>query len=698
MLIAIGFTIDDDPTFTIYWQNRLVPQSQVLKLPFFPELSSRSQCNAENIAVKWRYRVKGFLFFDWNQRISNNKLKLQIPDLNGWLNDKARMKSFTFKPTAIPSGFKRFLQMCHQCYDREYHFDQRDTEAEAALPTKYEYLDPTNAYFHRMKIGSGSSCIEVSKNMIIKLKIKRQVIYGKIEAFAVKGPLDSSQVSHDGLANVLFRREPSSIFGEELYYQFPSVKSIDFTIDESWKASHKDFKALEKIFPVTVRANLFEVEGNESIDISDTVTVMSGMKYYKIGIQLLNEKGNVIYTIPQSTQRYKVQVVYDNGAVNYGTTNELWYFDPILNKDVKYQEKSSRSSSSNPATTTTTDKRDTNSKDKVTDNQLYYCFGNMYRESDPLSFKRIGEHPLQVNVIDDYSNPNFSRTVLTKVFKVNVNSIVPQDFTCNFDEKDSIESTPFPFGSFPKFEIVVTNSANELLPFVGNIMIRFSSPGMEVKCDGLLDPIFNLSEEDNGSLFFDSDWAACPLVMTKEPNPNHVELLTFSLQLFLSSQPDSSDESLFTIPLGSLKTFKLQFCAGRAAEIQVVEPAANPVRLSHDDVVQSLRMICLDRWGNRTMPNGTFKLEEGPLKSASDPQPHFNINSDGSAECKDIQVQALGVGFEGLECKQVIKFLRNASDSSLAMATAPSQKEKPLATALYLYIQPKNFPSSCEVC
>ena len=120
---------DNDPTFTIYWQDRLVPQSSVMRLPCFPDLITLAQCNSESIAFKWMNRVKGFLFFDWNFRhISNNKLKIQIPDINQWLNDKQRIKDITFKPTGTNAIFKKFLQKCHEHLDREFQYDTRDIE------------------------------------------------------------------------------------------------------------------------------------------------------------------------------------------------------------------------------------------------------------------------------------------------------------------------------------------------------------------------------------------------------------------------------------------------------------------------------------------------------------------------------------------------------------------------------------------
>jgi len=70
----------DVPTFDIFWQHRLVPESKVSSLSFFPKgLRSAHQCEAVSVSVNWRRRLRGFLFFDAEfTHISNNKLKIQV--------------------------------------------------------------------------------------------------------------------------------------------------------------------------------------------------------------------------------------------------------------------------------------------------------------------------------------------------------------------------------------------------------------------------------------------------------------------------------------------------------------------------------------------------------------------------------------------------------------------------------------------
>jgi hypothetical protein len=67
-------SFDKDCIIRCYWQNRLVLDSIVRNLPFFGEVERRHR--AEGISPKWRERMIGLLFLDWQfDDISNNKLR-----------------------------------------------------------------------------------------------------------------------------------------------------------------------------------------------------------------------------------------------------------------------------------------------------------------------------------------------------------------------------------------------------------------------------------------------------------------------------------------------------------------------------------------------------------------------------------------------------------------------------------------------
>lgn len=94
--------LNHDCIIRIYWQNRLVPESSLKELPFFPAITIS---NKSDITRNWKSRVVGCLFFDWEfNLIANNKLKLLI-DLDHWLNNKAHSKNILFYPKNCSSDF-----------------------------------------------------------------------------------------------------------------------------------------------------------------------------------------------------------------------------------------------------------------------------------------------------------------------------------------------------------------------------------------------------------------------------------------------------------------------------------------------------------------------------------------------------------------------------------------------------------------
>jgi hypothetical protein len=74
----------------VFWQNRLVPQTINLLLPFYPKVKE-----VTNSKIVWGERVVTFLFLDWSfPYISNNKLKINMTD-NEWINNE---QTFTKAP------------------------------------------------------------------------------------------------------------------------------------------------------------------------------------------------------------------------------------------------------------------------------------------------------------------------------------------------------------------------------------------------------------------------------------------------------------------------------------------------------------------------------------------------------------------------------------------------------------------------
>lgn len=113
--------------FNILWMNRLVPESYVDELPFFSSIKQYTalQLPTKFIPINWKARIKGYLFFDRDFPITNNKLRIQVdPDINLWLNSYRR-DQFSYKPTKIQSLFESWVVTCHKSFDSEYYLEGR---------------------------------------------------------------------------------------------------------------------------------------------------------------------------------------------------------------------------------------------------------------------------------------------------------------------------------------------------------------------------------------------------------------------------------------------------------------------------------------------------------------------------------------------------------------------------------------------
>jgi hypothetical protein len=82
-----------------FWQSRLLPESHLQKQPFFPATSNKLPDN-------WKGRVVGCLFFNRQfTRISNNKLKITLPDFNRWINERRAQEGakVIYRPRGLDS-------------------------------------------------------------------------------------------------------------------------------------------------------------------------------------------------------------------------------------------------------------------------------------------------------------------------------------------------------------------------------------------------------------------------------------------------------------------------------------------------------------------------------------------------------------------------------------------------------------------
>jgi hypothetical protein len=108
-MTADGDEDDNMPLCRIFWQNRLVPETTLDKLSFFPDLKNVAQIDKLGIPNLWNHRIKCFLFFDANFHcISNNKLKLTVdPDLQTWITAPTVVKESRYTPKNTKDVFPK---------------------------------------------------------------------------------------------------------------------------------------------------------------------------------------------------------------------------------------------------------------------------------------------------------------------------------------------------------------------------------------------------------------------------------------------------------------------------------------------------------------------------------------------------------------------------------------------------------------
>ena len=103
---------DNNKLFSVLWQDRLVPDTFVSQLPFFPLFSSKAFFAKAGFSPSVQYRMKGFLFLSWNfKHISNNKLSIQMdPPLSDYLNSNPIKKQILLHPKDVGPKFLKSVK------------------------------------------------------------------------------------------------------------------------------------------------------------------------------------------------------------------------------------------------------------------------------------------------------------------------------------------------------------------------------------------------------------------------------------------------------------------------------------------------------------------------------------------------------------------------------------------------------------
>ena len=116
--------------FSVFWSDRLVPETKLKSLSFFPKINKLQELVKKKIPGKWHSRLKGFLFFDHRyEKISNNKLKI-LSNLELLLNSEKSIGPLKFTPRNPQDDMLKWIQACHKNLDKEFRFFGRNLNLE----------------------------------------------------------------------------------------------------------------------------------------------------------------------------------------------------------------------------------------------------------------------------------------------------------------------------------------------------------------------------------------------------------------------------------------------------------------------------------------------------------------------------------------------------------------------------------------
>lgn len=407
----------------------------------------------------------------------------------------------------------------------------------------------------------------------------------------------------------------------------------------------KELTEIEQHAPHNVKVHLFDhdnssepIQGASIVSGSNIITtcnlyltypntIIKGIHYYKIGVQILNKTGECILNVPDSSSQYLVQTKLidpiSKRVTDFGTCKDLFIYNPKTLRDEKV-----------------TNFKSTSIK------KMWYSFGN-YGKSEqdegrhPLIFNSVGSFSLNIEVIDNSSNKmqssdgTISRSedafaVISKSIDITVNAVLISDFNFEFNHPDSenlskeeistfienIESKPRPLGSYlPPFTITLIDCHNNVVEnFSGIIEVQLSSnnKSLHVHLEGINRPRFQMiPEEDRGAVSFNNQWIVeprrgadnVPQFFSPKDKIGKMKDVTFSVIVKTSSSQYATEDE--GEELGKPKTFKLRLRPGRPKQIILQEPSADalPLSLHNGDRIPLISLYLIDAWGNRTAPD-----------------------------------------------------------------------------------------------
>lgn len=643
---SVGLT---NQSFRVFWVNRLVPEAVVDRLNFFPAREIMKMDDHNMIEKNWKQRIVCFLFLHWDfPYISNNKLKICL-EPNLWINHTGTKAEH---PRGAPEKFKKWIKDCYKQYDKEFIFSNRLLEEEDAL----QRLNPRAAQFSRfgtviLRVNEEDGMLEINQGEDIKWYIKDCLFIGKVLYFSIHKSLPRVEHSYSGMGDFTYQRLPIETYGETEY-----VASLDCIDINDFRPKKPDYAKLEKI--TSVKVFLFQEVGSTPEELFEDSQVTAGVKYYKMGIQIFNNNGMPMISLPQmrESQRNKDNRYYVNLATNnhvIGETSELYQYDELKREDMKVLGSSL--------------------KDKSIYGRCYFSFYE-------ITFHQVGKILLNITVKlpDGHKTPVFTQ-------RITIMNTAPIIENVRITNLKRLESTVLTLGDYlPSFGVQLLDFEENPSPYSGSLKVMVTSVNedhvMVTKNPKSSGDILDLTDQHQFEVETDI-WQPLPtkntVLFNKEEYIRNKQF-TFKLQLLqpLGNEPSASGSKKAAKKyqlIGQDLFFTLTIRPGLPSALTLLYPQETTLLLKNYEIIERLVLGCVDEWGNRTNPmileefvsnlSGEFIEEEkdwqlilgeAPLQDIEDTRVAYE-NDSGCFEITSLQCCYNGtIPFEGKKVHQDI--------------------------------------------
>ena len=633
----------DSNVFSVFWQDRLVPESVVSSLPFFPFLKRKSvqAKNAGEIAANWTERIKGFLFFDWSfTQISNNKLKIQVdPNLHEWINSKSVESNTIFNPKEIKKSFKTWLEENHKKHDEEFLLSDRlNTKSSSSFSSSagQSQYDSSRSYFRTLNYANGKRMLGVKSQFKAQSKpslitsqsssssapiATSSTIIAEVVDFEVHEELYSEQDVYYGPCHIRYHRLPLEVFGNKVH-TIPAT-FINYKDNDTFKVTAADLRAYTDKVPHGIKLYLFETDKIETPILIDRNTeLVPANQYYKIGVQIVDGKGDFVTTsAANSKQKLKVGIVAwtpdKNGEMvsySFDKTTDLFVL-----KDGNDE------------------KTPTVTKKNIAD--CYYSFYNV-------SFKVAGNIKIETTVYD-CDNKIVLKSSIT--LKVNAISGQVKDYVISIPPHSLLILDEF----LPPFEIQLTDQFGNPVQFVGKVTPAIQHEQVSFGYKRGTNLLVEAGDRGR-QVFLGGDWKVS---LKKKGNPQFLSTERYKesedveVTVAVTLEPNDGEKI-------NLKRQKLPLKISPGKPLKFISISSSDIRVRNGESIPFIRLACIDLYGIRTAPTEDdvwrLKADSGPLQDYLNDQ-NFEVEASGEFVLTNIPLHVPNVPFGGTQIIQVLR-------------------------------------------